>query len=139
MSRIVRALIAQGFLALASVYPAWCADPVPSITTDKTTYLTNEKIVITYSNMLGDPGDYITVLPASAPDSAWSGPCYQHLGGTKSGTITCGPFALGSYQVRGRLSNQDGNVRARVAFNTVEPVPVLITDKTAYLTNQTSW
>ena len=125
-----------GLLILAAVSPARAADPVPSLSTDKSTYLTNEKIVITYANMLGDPGDYITVLWASAPDSSWSGPCFQHLSSAKAGTITCGPFPLGSYQVRAVFANQDGNVRVRVGFNTVEPVPVLTTDKAAYLTNQ---
>lgn len=54
--------------------------------TSKTTYLTNEKVAITYSNMLGDPTDYLTAVPASDSDSTWSGPCYQRLGSTKSGT-----------------------------------------------------
>ena len=89
---------------------------------------------MTFSNVYGDPGDYITLEKAGAPNGAFDD--YQHLGGAKSGTLTFAPLTPGQWEARVIYRNEDGNIQGKTSFTVAEPVPVLQTDKTAYLTNQ---
>ena len=107
------------------------SNPVPQISTDKTSYQVLQKILVTYSNMPGYATDYITLVPAGTKDNIYG--AYFYTGGAKSGTMTFADQPPGSYEVRVHFNDDNNVVYARSAFTVSFPTPQISTSKSSYL------
>jgi len=84
--------------ATFAVSPQFTIGTQTSITTDHTTYGTNQSITATYSNMPGAAGEYVAVSVAGSPASS----TIQQFptNGQMNGSQVFSPLAMGSYEAR---------------------------------------
>ncbi len=86
------------------------------ISTDKTSYTTNDPIVVSWQGFTGASSDWITVVRSTAPHTTYSQ--WTYLRSKPSGTHTFRPVAPGTYEVRGYFNWPTGgyNVMAKKRF-----------------------
>ncbi|MEB3226256.1 MAG: hypothetical protein VKJ86_10700 [Synechococcus sp.] len=140
-------VIAQPSVSLPSTVPASAPlllSQVPTgrqVATQKANYSPSEPILVNYANLPGNSGDWITIVPANAPDNSYEEWFYTE--GQRSGSRQFNGLAAGSYEVRvyhnwpaGGYIVQDryaftvGNVGNSVSSGNVS------TNKTSYRANE---
>jgi hypothetical protein len=70
----------------------------PKISTDRTTYSSDDPITVSYSGLPGNKNDWITLVLASRPDTTYGKWVYTE--GKKSGMHTFTPVSPGVYEAR---------------------------------------
>jgi hypothetical protein len=71
------------------------------VTLDKASFASNEEIRVTWHGLpggTGTQGDWITIIPANAPENTWGK--WWYTGGQQSGSHNAGVFTPGEYEVR---------------------------------------
>ena len=127
-----------------SAYPVLVSQvPVgQQVATQKTTYAPSEPILVNYANLPGNSGDWITIVPANAPDNSYEE--WFYTDGQRSGSRQFKGLAAGSYEVRvyhnwpnGGYVVQD-RYRFTVGTQTVTPINNrhISTNKTVYQANE---
>jgi len=102
-----------------------------TLSTNKTSYVSLEQVVVYYSGLAGNPGDYITIVPTTAADSVlWE---WHATAGATSGNMTfLEVYDPGTYEARLHLNNNGNVVSARSPSFTVSyPNTQLLLDKPA--------
>ncbi|MBV5260501.1 hypothetical protein FLX56_18995 [Synechococcus moorigangaii CMS01] len=86
------------------------------ISTNKTVYQANESILVSYANLPGNAGDWITIVPANAPDDSYNE--WFYTDGQRSGSRQFNGLTPGNYEVRVYYNWPDGGyvVQDRYAF-----------------------
>jgi hypothetical protein len=100
----------------------------PTVTTDKSTYAPGESVVVTYSNMQGNPQDYIAIY--TSPGDVYVG--YRYTNGTSSGMVTFDGLSGGNYVAKAFFNNGPP-VQATSAVFTVSSLGTVVT------TNQSTY
>lgn len=104
MGFCVEGAIAQSSFSFPTTAPngqALLLSQVPAgkqVATQKTVYAPNEAILVNYANLPGNSGDWITIVPANAPDDTYEEWFYTE--GQRSGSRQFNGLAPGSYEVR---------------------------------------
>jgi surface antigen len=132
---VARAYYQNGYSkqAESAVFVVNAPSVLPTITTDQTTYSSQSPVVVAYSNMLGNPTDWITIAAAGSPDTAYV--AWHYTGGAPSGTLTFNtPLAAGTYVVRAYFQNTYVKQAESAAFVVDPPSssPTLSTDQSTY-------
>lgn len=108
----------------------------PSLTTDKSTYLPNDTITVTYSNASIIDGAWIGFFGESAQDNAYSS--YEYTGGKPSGTMTVtAPSQTGKYQFRIFLDGAYTKIGESPIITVGEFTPTLTPSKLNALVGET--
>ena len=71
------------------------------VTLDKASFASNEEIRVTWHGLpggTGAKGDWITIIPANAPENTWGK--WWYTGGRQSGAHNAGVLTPGEYEVR---------------------------------------
>ncbi len=76
-----------------------------AILTNKDNYLNGENIIVTYSNMLGNPSDWIGIFPSNANNDINEVMFYKKTNGQANGTLTLSGIKAGEYEVRAFFNN----------------------------------
>lgn len=110
-----------------------------NIRTDKATYSTEDKVVVTVSNMLGDAHDWVAIYKEDA-STAWKNVLrWDWTDGIEDGNLTFDALPKGGYEARAFFENSY-NIEARATFTVedipLEPVVVLTSNKAKYLPSE---
>ena len=71
-----------------------------AITTNKTSYVNGEEIIVTLSNMLGNSQDWVGIFPAGAENDMNNIVIWKRTDGIKNGNLELSGIAEGNYDVR---------------------------------------
>lgn len=100
-----------------------------NITTDKDVYGSNEPIVTSFTEMLGDKQDWIGIYPAGSSNDWGNVVQWEWSGGTVDGSVSFNALPVGNYEARAFYQNSF-NLEAHYAFSVEENGngnPVVIT------------
>ena len=112
-----RPLLFSVFLALVILFVAATADAA-SVITSKPAFAAGEPIVVQFADFPGHSSDWINVVPAGSPATAWGD--WKYTQGTQSGFMNFNGQPSGDYEVRGYF-NYSGTgsyaIQARYRFS----------------------
>jgi hypothetical protein len=110
--------------------------PVVTVTTDMSTYSTYQDIVVTWSNLLSNPNDWISLAPSGSSDQTVTR--YIYTGGASSGTHTfsSGLSQAGTYVARAYQNNTYTKLGESATFDVVAPTVTVSTDMASYTAGQ---
>ena len=94
-----RSLLVTLFLALTVFILSTPVDAAASVTPSKQLYAAGEPIVVSFADFPGYTSDWITIVPAGAPNTAWGH--WRYTQGGKSGSINFNGQSPGEYEARG--------------------------------------
>ena len=98
--------------------------PLNSHVSARGVYAPFESVTVSYSNLAGYDGDYITIVPANTPDDYYAE--WYSTSGQKSGTMTfTNTLDQNIYEIRYHPDNDDSLILARARFNVFNPNCVL--------------
>lgn len=90
-----------GIILLLLCAPAEAA----SVRTEKPLYASNEPIIVFYQDFPGNKSDWMTIMPANAPDNTYEE--WQFTNGSRSGRFRFRGLPAGTYEVRGYYNWDD--------------------------------
>jgi hypothetical protein len=100
-----RAFFNNSYVVEASSSFSVVAVAQTTITTSKSTYNTNEPIVVTLSDMNGANNDWVGIYPADASNDWGNVVSWRYTGGLINGNLTLDALPAGSYEVRAFFNN----------------------------------
>lgn len=107
-----------------------------TITTDQTNYAANTPITVSWTNMPGNPYDWVAIRPQGAPDDDMSVVWWGYTGGQPSGSLTFTKGAPGGTYVAKAYAGGTYVPLATspftVDFPPPPPTPTVATNKTTY-------
>ena len=110
----------------------------PTVRTTKTTYSSNEHIVVNFTNMVAKHQDWIGIYPKGS-SNAWDNVITWHWTDDKTnGQVTFNALPTGQYEARA-FYNNNFNLKAKKAFivkRTTTNKPTVTTTKTTYRSNE---
>lgn len=137
---VVRAFFANSTDKKAESPPFTISAPAvaPTLTTDQPVYDSLQPIVVSFSNMLGNPTDWIAIATPGSADTSYVAWVYTRGGSNGAATITT-PLAPGSYVARAFFANTTTKQAESAAFSVNAPftLPSLATDRSTYRNTDT--
>ena len=120
-----------GFLTEEPVLWQEPAPPDPALTTGKDVYVPHEPIVVDFSGLPGNPGDWITVVSASLDSTTFAQ--WRDTRGEISGSLTFEGLPAGDYEARLYLDWPEGGytIQARYPFTVEDSAPITPEDWTS--------
>ena len=104
-----------------------------SMSTNKSKYSIDEKILVSFEHMFGDTEDWIGIYPKGSSNDWENVIDWEYTEGVKNGQITFDELPLGEYEVRAFFNNSY-NLKAKSLFTVMdaEDVVSIETDKNEY-------
>jgi len=110
----------------------------PTVTTDKTNYLTNEKITVTFTNMVVKNKDWIGIYPKDSSNAWGNVVAWKWTNDTTNGNVVIDALPVGEYEARA-FYNNGFRLEAKKAFSVqkgADNAPTVTTNKTTYFNNE---